>query len=233
VHGFVKQVIYSPNGGTLLFTGNPYTTPSLAVTTTYYVTICPAPFRIPVTVYVNPCSTIIANFSSTDSTLCVGDCINFSDLSKAEYYNNYSPYTHVTGMDVYFYGVNDGGNGATVDFNIWGDNSGQPNTILGTATATLAQIDNAVGALSYGVVHVTFPSPVNVGGTPFYCGVTMNGFGGTDSLAIVTSTLNTPNIDCTSLKAPKAFIPKKTPEATTKRLLDHHCTNAVINNHFA
>ncbi|MBL4593969.1 MAG: gliding motility-associated C-terminal domain-containing protein [Flavobacteriales bacterium] len=79
--GAVIEWYDSPNGGTLLFTGNPYTTPSLAVTTTYYVTICPAPFRIPVTVYVNPCSTIIANFSSTDSTLCVGDCINFSDLS--------------------------------------------------------------------------------------------------------------------------------------------------------
>ncbi|MCT4582289.1 MAG: PKD domain-containing protein [Flavobacteriales bacterium] len=118
---------------------------------------------------------------------------NFSDISKAEYYNNYSPYTHVTGLDIYFYGVNDGGNGATVDFNVWGDNSGAPGNILGTATATLAQLDNALASNSgLGVLHVTFPSPVNVGGNPFYCGISMNGFGNTDSLAIITSTVNTP-----------------------------------------
>lgn len=146
------------------------------------------------------------NFVSTDSlTIYASDqgnnpsgyisgWNNFSDISKAEYYSNYSPYTHVTGLDVYFYGAADGGNGATVDFNVWSDNSGQPNTILGTATATLAQIDNALTTNSgAGILHITFSSPVNVGGTPFYCGITMNSFGATDSLAVVTSTRHTPN----------------------------------------
>ena len=150
------------------------------------------------------CDTL-SNFVSTDSLTIylsnegtnpfgyISGWNNFNDLSKAEYYTNYSPYTHVTGMDVYFYGVHDAGNGATIDFNIWGESSGLPNTILGTATATLAQIDNALGALNYGILHITFSSPVNVGGTPFYCGVTMNGLGVTDSLAIVTSTRHTPS----------------------------------------
>lgn len=119
---------------------------------------------------------------------------NYGDISKAEYFNGYNPYTHVTGVDVYFYGVYDGGNGATVDFNIWSENSGQPNTILGTATATLLQLDNALNSNGgQGVLHVTFPSVVNVGGSPFYCGITMNGFTPTDSLGIVTSTIHTPS----------------------------------------
>lgn len=150
------------------------------------------------------CDTL-SNFVSTDSLTIylsnqgntpfgyIAGWNNFSDISKAEYYNGYNPYTHVTGLDVYFYGVSDGGNGATVDFNVWGDNSNTPGNILGTASATLAQLDNALASNNgQGVLHITFPSPINVGGTPFYCGITMNGFGNTDSLAIVTSTLNTP-----------------------------------------
>ena len=117
---------------------------------------------------------------------------NFQDVSKAELYSNYNPYTHVTGMDVYFYGVADGGNGATVDFHVWNQTVGQPGTVLGTATATLAQLNSALaGNQGQGILHITFPSPVLVGGNPFYCGLTMNGFGAGDSLAIVTSTSNT------------------------------------------
>ncbi len=150
------------------------------------------------------CDTL-SNFISTDSLRLylsnqgnnpfgyISGWNNFSDLSKAEYYSNYSPYTHVTGMDVYFYGVNDGSNGATINFNVWSDNAGQPNTILGSATATLAQLDNILTPNSgNGVLHINFPSPINVGGNDFYCGLTMNGFGGTDSLGILTSSVNTP-----------------------------------------
>ena len=150
------------------------------------------------------CDTL-TNFVSTDSLRLylsnegnnpfgyISGWNNFSDISKAEYYSGYSPYTHVTAMDVYFAGVNDGSNGATVDFNIWSDNSGQPNTILGTATATLAQLDNVLSSNNgIGRLRITFPSPVNVGGSPFYCGITMNGFGGTDSLGVLTSTINIP-----------------------------------------
>jgi len=69
------------SAGTLLFTGTTFTTPSLTSNTTYYVRVCPAPYRVPVTVIVNACSGPTASFSSTDSTLCAGDCIDFSDLS--------------------------------------------------------------------------------------------------------------------------------------------------------
>ncbi|MBL4667761.1 MAG: PKD domain-containing protein, partial [Flavobacteriales bacterium] len=69
-------------GGNLVFTGNPFTTPSLTTTTTYFIRVCPAPYRVPVTVTVNTCSAISASFSSTDSTLCATDCINFTDLSS-------------------------------------------------------------------------------------------------------------------------------------------------------
>lgn len=70
-------------GGSLLFTGNSFTTPSLTANTTYWVRVCPAPYLIPVLVQVTPCPTgPIASFSSSDSTLCIGDCIDFNDLSS-------------------------------------------------------------------------------------------------------------------------------------------------------
>jgi gliding motility-associated-like protein len=68
--------------GNLLFSGANFNTPLLTVTTTYWVRACPAPYLVPVTVTVNPCVTITANFSATDSTLCAGDCIDFADLSS-------------------------------------------------------------------------------------------------------------------------------------------------------
>lgn len=68
-------------GGTLLFTGANFTTPSLAVNTTYWVRVCPAPYLVPVIVTVTPCATLTASFSATDSTICLGDCIDFTDLS--------------------------------------------------------------------------------------------------------------------------------------------------------
>jgi len=68
-------------GGNLLFAGNPFTTPVLSANTTYYVKVCPAPFTIPVTVTIDPCLAPVVNFSASDSTLCVGDCIDFTDLT--------------------------------------------------------------------------------------------------------------------------------------------------------
>ncbi|MGE0562735.1 MAG: gliding motility-associated C-terminal domain-containing protein [Flavobacteriales bacterium] len=69
-------------GGNLLQTGVSYTTPSLAVQTTYYVKSCPGTFTVPVTVFINACGTPpVASFSSSDTTFCIGTCINFTDLS--------------------------------------------------------------------------------------------------------------------------------------------------------
>ena len=68
-------------GGNLVFSGNPFITPSLTTNTTFYASICPAPYRVSVGVTVDPCASITASFESTDSILCVNDCINFSDIS--------------------------------------------------------------------------------------------------------------------------------------------------------
>lgn len=69
-------------GGNLLQTGNSFTTPVLAVQTTYYVKICPGTFSVAVTVFIDACGVPpVSSFSSSDSIICVGSCINFTDLS--------------------------------------------------------------------------------------------------------------------------------------------------------
>lgn len=68
--------------GNLVFTGGNFTTPSINTNTTYWVRACPAPYLIPVTAYVENCSSITANLSASDSTICINDCISFTDLSS-------------------------------------------------------------------------------------------------------------------------------------------------------
>ncbi|MCB9174095.1 MAG: gliding motility-associated C-terminal domain-containing protein [Flavobacteriales bacterium] len=69
-------------GGNLLQTGPSFTTPTLSTQTTYYVKSCPGTFTIPVTVFINACGTPpVTSFGSSDSSFCIGSCINFSDLS--------------------------------------------------------------------------------------------------------------------------------------------------------
>ena len=68
--------------GNLLQTGNSFTTPILAVQTTYYVKTCPGTFSMAITVFIDACGVPpVSNFNSSDSTICVGSCINFTDLS--------------------------------------------------------------------------------------------------------------------------------------------------------
>ncbi len=57
-----------PFGGSVLATGNSYTTPILSTTTTYYVGICPGTFRIPVTVVVGQNPIISGIATITDAT---------------------------------------------------------------------------------------------------------------------------------------------------------------------
>src|SRR5690606_2351220 len=48
-----------------------------------YVKTCPGSFTVPVTVFIDVCGVPpIASFSSTDSTICEGSCIDFTDLSS-------------------------------------------------------------------------------------------------------------------------------------------------------
>jgi lysyl endopeptidase len=111
----------------------------------------------------------------------------YSDLAKAEKYTGYSPYTHVTGSDIFFYGVQDGGNGATVDLTIWNDNAGLPGTVIDVVSYTLSSIETALAANSgQGLLYLAFNAPVNVAGNDFYIGVDMSSFGAGDTIGIVS-----------------------------------------------
>lgn len=69
-------------GGNLLGTGTSFTTPVLTSQTVYYVKSCPGTFAKADTVFINACGTPpVASFSASDSSICVGECINFNDLS--------------------------------------------------------------------------------------------------------------------------------------------------------
>jgi len=120
---------------------------------------------------------------------------SYGDVSKCDVFSNYSPNTTISGMGIYFYGVNDGGNGASVDFNVWNDNGGQPGSIIASTQITLSALDAAVPA-NGGAYYITFSSPVTLNGNPIYCGITMNGFasypGGQDSLGIITNSIYDP-----------------------------------------
>lgn len=140
----------------------------------------------------NIAATDVLNIYTT-ATGYVAGWNEYGDISKAEVYSNYAPNTHVNGMAIYFYGVNDGGSGATVDFNIWDDNAGTPGNVIGTTTITLTNLDATLAAnAGQGILQVSFPTAINVGGAPFYCGITMNGFGANDSLGIVSNTTTDP-----------------------------------------
>ncbi|MCB9364833.1 MAG: gliding motility-associated C-terminal domain-containing protein [Flavobacteriales bacterium] len=68
--------------GNLLQTGANYSTPLLSSNTTYYVKTCPGDFSLAVNVTMDACGVPPASsFSSSDSTLCLSDCISFNDLS--------------------------------------------------------------------------------------------------------------------------------------------------------
>ncbi|MDT8411092.1 MAG: gliding motility-associated C-terminal domain-containing protein [Vicingaceae bacterium] len=67
--------------GNLVNSGASFTTPALTVNTTYWVRVCPAPYLVPVTAYVVPCNFPVAALSASDSTICINDCISFTDLS--------------------------------------------------------------------------------------------------------------------------------------------------------
>jgi PKD repeat protein len=118
----------------------------------------------------------------------------WGDLAKAERFTNYSPYTHVSEMLIYLWTARDGGNGASVNFNVWNEVGGEPGTIISQVNIPLSQLDQLLPQ-GGGVLTVPFPDPVAVGGNPFYLGVEMVDFCydagngcSVDSLAIVSNT---------------------------------------------
>lgn len=113
---------------------------------------------------------------------------SYGDVSKAQEFNA-TGYDYVTGGIYYFFNVQDGGNNATVDFNIWSDNANAPNTIIGTTSIDLSVLAGIVGAGNAVPIQIFFPTPVNVGAAnTYYMGFTMNGFGTGDSLGFISNT---------------------------------------------
>ncbi len=141
----------------------------------------------------SPCDTLnwtppgtLTVYSSTEGY--VAGWNDYFDISKAQKFTA-TGYDYVTGGIYYFFDVQDGGNNATVDFNIWSDNAGTPNTIIGTTTIDLSVLATAVGAGNAVPIQVFFPTPVNVGAAnTWHMGFTMNGFGTGDSLGLVSNT---------------------------------------------
>ena len=146
------------------------------------------------------CDTL-SNFGPTD-TLTVYNSPNggfvtgvngYGDLAKAEYYSGYAPYTHINSMLAYIFGAQDGGNGSTVNFNVW-DNTGTggtPGAVLGSVSVLLSDIV-ALQNNNQVFLQVDFPTPVNVGGNPFYLGLDLSGLGAGDTLGIVSNQLTDP-----------------------------------------
>jgi gliding motility-associated-like protein len=116
----------------------------------------------------------------------------YQDVSKAEYFSaaSHAPFTYVTGGLFYVWSAADGGNGATVDFNVWDGTGagGSPGTILGTVTVPLSALNTVPGGNENTIFEIIYPSAVNVGAADFYFGLSMNGFGVGDSLGIVSNT---------------------------------------------
>ena len=117
----------------------------------------------------------------------------YGDLTKVEKYTGYSPYSHVNGAAIYFYGVADGGNGATVDLVVYDDNAGLPGSLLGSRTYNLSNINTAlIGTGGQGVLDLIFLAPVDVTSGTFYIGVGFNNFGTGDDLTVVHNSILDP-----------------------------------------
>lgn len=122
---------------------------------------------------------------------------SYGDISKAELFtlsnNNYNV---IKSFSVYLAYINSVSSNATVDFNIWSYNNGQPGNILGTVSYPLSTIESTLSSTNYsGLINVVFQNPITLTGNQFFAGIKMNNFSTQDQLAIVTNNngVNTAN----------------------------------------
>ena len=122
---------------------------------------------------------------------------SYGDISKAELFtlsnNNYNV---IKSFSVYLAYINSVSSNATVDFNIWSYNNGQPGNILGTVSYPLSTIESTLSSTNYsGLINVVFQNPITLTGSQFFAGIKMNNFSTQDQLAIVTNNngVNTAN----------------------------------------
>ncbi len=72
----------APFGGNIIGTGNSYLVSSLMSKDTFWVGLCPGQYRLRIIVDTLYCAPPVADFASSDTILCPGDCISFVDLSS-------------------------------------------------------------------------------------------------------------------------------------------------------
>ena len=114
---------------------------------------------------------------------------SYGDISKAELLtlsnNNYNV---IKSFSVYLAYINSVSPNATVDFNIWSYNNGQPGNILGTVSYPLSTIESTLSSTNYsGLINVVFQNPITLTSNQFFAGIKMNNFSTQDQLAIVTN----------------------------------------------
>ncbi|MCB9364224.1 MAG: PKD domain-containing protein [Flavobacteriales bacterium] len=136
----------------------------------------------------NPPAGTIVSYTTTDGYLAGWN--EYADISKAELIPGNATYPYVTGGLFGIRSAHDGGNGATVDFNIW-DNTGAagaPGAIIGSVTVPLASLDFNTSGYENSLIEIMFNQAVNVGSNDFYFGFTMNGFQASDTLGMFSNT---------------------------------------------
>lgn len=109
------------------------------------------------------------------------------DLSKAQYFNNYQPFSYINGGIYYFPIAHKAqGSNASVTFSVW-DNTGaggEPGNIIDSVTVDLAIIE--FFADNNFSLQINF-DPIAIPGN-FYMGFTMNNFTNQDTLAMASNT---------------------------------------------
>jgi PKD repeat protein len=135
-----------------------------------------------------PPGTLIYGYGSASLGYVAGTN-SYDDVSKAQRFASYAPYTHVNGGMVYLANATANGTNAIARFHIWNEAAGTPGTSLASLDVTLADLEAIVtGAGGPALISLAFSQPVNVGGAPFYFGVEMVNFAAGDTIAIITNT---------------------------------------------
>ena len=75
-------------------------------------------------------------------------------------------------FSVYLAYINSVSSNATVDFNIWSYNNGQPGSILATVSYPLSTIESTLSSTNYsGLINVIFQNPITLTGNKFFAGI--------------------------------------------------------------
>ncbi|MBL4651313.1 MAG: PKD domain-containing protein [Flavobacteriales bacterium] len=107
----------------------------------------------------------------------------YCDDAKANYFDNYAPYTEITGVEIKFGKANGTGN---VVVNVWDNSgaSGAPGTIIGTQTISMSSVITDIGTGA--TTSISFGTAIAITGN-FYVGVEIPS-GGSDTLALYSNT---------------------------------------------